>query len=246
MLSSFKSRFMGTAVSTVWHRTVPHIAVSRKMNGLRVFFDLNDNIDDLTRPSLLERELSTQIISREIGGQYWDIGCNIGQFAIPAAAAGHPVVAFDISMRACRLLRKSAVANRLPITVIEQAITIHPCLYSPPITARPTERMGSPSLLKASVQSLGLEDAWRTYGPPALVKMDIEGSENDFLNSQKWRELFQEAGFYWLLEVHPPITRMESLWGDVPHLLIDKDHYLFHRTGDEFKKLQGLFAGKPH
>jgi hypothetical protein len=104
--------------------------------------------------------------------------------------------------------------------------------------------MESPNSSGASVQSIGLEDAWEAHGPPALVKMDIEGSENDFLSSRKWRELFQECGFYWLLETHPPRTRMETLWRDVPHLLIDNDHYLFHRTGEAFKKLQEMFTEK--
>jgi len=230
---------MNSPLCSLWHKLAPHVTVRKVMDGLTIYFDLNDNIDDLTRPSFLRRETMTKWICEQISGNYWDVGCNIGQFAVPAATTGHNVVAFDISPHACRLLQKTATANKLAITVVDQALSIKHYSYSPPHTSRTDEKVCTDNPQEGGKDSLNFHDAWITYGPPTLVKMDIEGSEKAFLHSHEWKSLVREKGIFWLLEIHPPLTTKDDIWTDVPFLVLDEYHFLIYH--DQIT-LENLYA----
>lgn len=232
---------MDSWISRTWHNVIPHITVHRTVDHLKVFFDINDNVDDLTRPSFLRREPMVQWICNSIAGNYWDVGCNVGQFAIPAAALGHRVVAFDISPRACRLLQLSAKANDLPITVVDRALSVLPFSYAPPTTSRPSEHVSPTVPALSSKTSIAIHEALATYGRPTLVKMDIEGAECEFIKSPAWKSLLTTHGIYWLLEIHPPRVDTNMLWRDMPFLTLDEDHYLFHPSPSVLSALRAAW-----
>ena len=203
-----------------------------------MYFDLNDNIDDLTRPRLFDREPCVSWMLKHVSGTLWDVGCNIGQFAVPASLlAGNKVVAFDISPRSCRLLAKTAHFNKLPVVIVNQALSTVSFSYAVPASSRPTEDTGGCDLGSIQQVAMTFMDAARLYGVPALVKMDIEGGEKLFLESSAWKQWIVENGVYWIFELHSFKGAETLIWDDVPSLQMDETHYLCHANREEMNKL---------
>ena len=110
-----------------------------------------------------------------------DLGAHIGTFALAAAAAGCPVLAVEASSDNAALLRASASANRFrDVRVVTAAAVDRPGTveFSPRgpwgHVAAPAAGLPAESVLAVTVDELLTEAGVPT---PALVKMDIEGSE---------------------------------------------------------------------
>ena len=236
-VAAFKARFYQSWPSVLWHRCVPHWTVSRRMGGYRVFFDLNDNIDDLTRGDFLAREAFLPFVASRFSGLIWDVGSNIGQFAVPMSGRGCQVVAFDISPNSCALLERTARENRLPITVVPRPLGMTPFAFAPPATSRPTEDLQPAAPGDAAHTAMMIGEAVAAHGMPALVKMDIEGAERDFFLSNAWREWIRTNRVHWLVELHTHRLDMSVVWKDMPMLRFDEQHALFHPSPERIAVL---------
>jgi FkbM family methyltransferase len=217
------------------------------MDGVTVYFDLNDNIDDLTRPDFLNREADVLRMADCVQGPVWDLGCNIGQFAIPMSTRGCPVTAFDISPRACLCLRKTAEANHLPITVVNQPVGMEAFAFAIPGSARPTESTRPPDGISSAGVAMPFPEAVGKFGVPRLVKMDIEGAEAPFFQSLAWRKWILEEGIYWIIEFHPHVIDRAIAWTDVPSFWIDEFHGVYHRDEAAIERIRQMFPtpGQP-
>lgn len=241
-LARLKSNYCHRSLARVWHRLVPHVLVSRKMNGVKVYFDLNDNIDDLTRPDFFKRETDVLRIAECANGLVWDLGCNIGQFAVPMSSRGCSVVAFDISPRACACLQRTADANRLSITVVNQPVGMDAFSFAIPTSARPTEYTRPPDGTDASGVAIPFPVAVKKFGTPRLVKMDIEGAEAPFFQSRDWRQWILDQGIYWIIEFHPHVIDRSVAWTDVPSFWLDDYHGVYHRDPSEVDRIRQMFT----
>ncbi len=229
LLTAIKTGPARRTLAGLWHRLAPAVTVSRTVWDLRVCFDLRDNIDDLTRSraALEGREPDMQHVLRRVPGPVWDVGCNIGLFTFAALRTGHPVVAFDMSEKAVGLLARTVRRNGLDVTAVARALTVAPMTYSLPRTSYKGNRMAARDGVMR--ESLTVDDAVRCYGTPRLLKMDIEGGERAFFESEAFRNWILTEDIAWLVELHPQYGGTLE-WPDVPHLRLPHGPVaLYHR-----------------
>ena len=130
----------------------------------------------------------------------WDIGCNIGLYALYAAKLGHRVVAWDISPSAIELVNRSAAANGVAITTVPKAFTDHFENYTAPRTARAGNKL-TRGIYHSSV-SMMWRQAVELYGVPQFIKMDIEGAEGELLNDTDFMQWITGNQILFEVELH--------------------------------------------
>jgi FkbM family methyltransferase len=62
-----------------------------------------------------------ELVRREM--TEWDIGANVGLFSFAAASLGAQVVAVEADIWLANLMQRSALLNKLPVTVIPAAVS---------------------------------------------------------------------------------------------------------------------------
>lgn len=119
----------------------------------------------------------------------WDIGANCGVFAFSAAGA-RQIVAVEADPFLADLLQQSAALNNVPVAIVTAAAWSSRSLASFAIAAR---GRASNHLVGAGnsqtggergriiVPTVTLDDLLDHFGPPTLVKIDVEGAEIDVL-----------------------------------------------------------------
>ncbi len=116
----------------------------------------------------------------------WDIGANCGVFAFSAAAAG-TIVAMEADPFLANLLQQSAELNGVAVTVVPAAAWSDRGLAEFAIAARGRASNHLAAVAGHSqtggcrgtltVPTLTLDDLLDHFGPPTLVKIDVEGAE---------------------------------------------------------------------
>ena len=122
--------------------------------------------------------------------QLLDVGCNIGVFTLNAAILGHNVVALDANKVNLRMLSMSLTLNDLhdKVTLVWNAVSdVYEEVELRSMTGNVGGTFVRPVIGKArtsTVTTIKIDDLLPTFkGRPALIKMDIEGSEWKALNS---------------------------------------------------------------
>src|SRR5882762_8683653 len=117
--------------SGLWFKCVPSFAIKRSAFGVACYFDSRDTVAYwLMTRSALESERISSIMGSG-SGLAWDVGCNIGIYSLLMASRGRPVVAFDLSAKAVKLLNKSAKANGFRnIIGVARALSVAPIKYA--------------------------------------------------------------------------------------------------------------------
>ena len=135
------------------------------------------------------------------GESLWDMGSSLGFYAAWAATFpnNYRVIAFDISPRADRFLGKTIAANKLDgkVIIAHKPLTLYNTLYRPPLTAHQAN-----SLTRGREQSIHLAQAIELYGSPAVIKMDIEGAEEEFLANPAFWEFIRSGKIKLFVECH--------------------------------------------
>jgi len=213
----------GARLARAWHRYAPSFRVRRKVYGLTMYFDFRDNAVWWTRDAktLEDADESWEMLTR-FKGTVWDVGSNVGIFALRAASLGHKVIAFDISKRALDLLSSGARANGLTVTTVNRAFSTRSFRYEAPNTSD-TENAIHESPAGTS-QSITFSEAATQFGPPDLLKMDIEGAEMDFIKSDEFKEWIVKGRVPWVVESHSPEFE-KLLWKDCKFLRFDSNHF---------------------
>jgi FkbM family methyltransferase len=188
-----------------------------------MYFDFRDNAVWWTRDAktLEQADESWELLTR-FKGTVWDVGSNVGIFALRAASLGHSVIAFDISKRALELLDLSAKANNLNITTVRRAFSTRSFRYDEPGTSDTENAIReSPT---GSGQSITFMEAAKQFPRPDLLKMDIEGAEMEFIKSTQFKEWVVQGRIPWIVESHSPdFERM--LWTDCTFVQFDSNHF---------------------
>jgi FkbM family methyltransferase len=136
--------------------------------------------------TLERRKLSSFVRRIRIGDTVWDVGANVGLYALPSARACGPagrVFAFEPVPRNADCLRRHLVLNDLHnVEVVEAAVGRQAGRVRMVDGGSPSECHIDPGGA-LEVNAIGL-DQWRAAcdaPAPALVKIDVEGAEVDVL-----------------------------------------------------------------
>ena len=220
-------------MANLWHRLAPSFTVKKEFYGATMHFDFRDNFDALlvSDVDLKKREWPVMEIPEKMEGMVWDIGANVGYLSVRAAAAGRPVVAFELSERAVELLEKTKARNHFDFEIVPRAFLTEQVPYTPPTTSWSGNKIQVAD--DGSAQSITFQEAEEQFGMPALIKMDIEGAEEAFFNHAEWKQWLIEYKILWIVEVHSHMIGSTPVWDDVPYIILPSTHYVY--CSDESK-----------
>lgn len=219
--------WFGTLAAKAWHKLAPPIPVWKKIYGVSVCLDFRDSLVYwMAEPGHIERTEGFEHMIKNIKGDVWDVGCNVGIFALYAASKGHRVVAFDVSPKAIALLNKSAKKNGFEISAVSRAFGVSSFKYAPPTDADVQNRPNNTTNQNTETSMTYLE-AEVQFGRPSFIKMDIERAEIDFLKSVEFKNWIQTHHIPLLIEIHEK-NFWDLVWPDVPHLRFDDGHVFFN------------------
>jgi FkbM family methyltransferase len=116
----------------------------------------------------------------------WDIGANVGLFSFASAALGAEVVAVEADPWLADLIHRSALLNRLPVTVLPAAASDHQGITR----LYPSEEGKASNSLCGSgvaqtVIAVTLDSLLDHFAPPQVLKIDVEGIEYAVLNGAR-------------------------------------------------------------
>jgi FkbM family methyltransferase len=108
----------------------------------------------------------------------WDIGANVGLFSFAAASLGAQVVAVEADMWLANLMHRSALLNKLPVTVLPAAVSDHQGisrLYLSEQGKASNSLCGGGSA--QTVVAVTLDSLLDHFAAPQVLKIDVEGME---------------------------------------------------------------------
>lgn len=108
----------------------------------------------------------------------WDIGANVGLFSFAAAALGARVVAVEADIWLANLMHRSALLNKLPVTVLPAAVSDHQGiskLYHSDQGKASNSLSGSGPA--QTVVTVTLDWLLDNFPTPHVLKIDVEGLE---------------------------------------------------------------------
>ena len=108
----------------------------------------------------------------------WDIGANVGLFSFAAASLGAQVVAVEADMWLANLMHRSALLNKLPVTVLPAAVSDHQGISRLYLSE---QGKASNSLcgdgIAQTVVVVTLDSLLDHFAAPQVLKIDVEGME---------------------------------------------------------------------
>lgn len=206
-----------------YHRVCPRIEVTKRLFGLRCRVNINDHLMWLVFPPSRTIEVPSRELMSRYWGNVWDIGCNFGFYSMLAARSGNRVFAFDMSPRVLRMLERSCRLNRVAVTTVPHAMTPIPRTYAAPGTSACTNRCIAGS---GELQSITYLEAADRYGVPAFIKMDIEGGEQEFLESAAFQSWIEANRITLLVEMHHGYPLAAGAFPAMEREQVDHDHLL--------------------
>lgn len=218
---------IGPLLANTWHRLAPRYTIVKRIYGLDVCLDLRDHAIWLaTTTQGIEKGEGFDRMLRGVKGNVWDVGSNVGVFALYASSLGNNVTAFEISHEAIRLIKRSAARNGLRITIVPRAFAVRTFQYVAPPDAdtrnKPIE--GGVGPLETSIT---FKEAEAQFGQPAFIKLDIEFAEVEFLRSAEFREWIRVNRIPILIEIHDP-SYWDLVWPEVPSVRFSGSHVLLN------------------
>lgn len=244
LITTILGKLQAGSLAPLWHRFAPSITLSRKFKGLRLYFDSRDNAAALVVPaSMLEqREWPLLELPKHIDGPVWDIGANVGYLTLTAAGLGRKTTAFEMSARAAALLVRSREANGLNFEVVPRGFALEEKSYHAPGTSHPGNQIEFSD--DGSERTITYAEAEKSYGTPALIKMDIEGMEKGFFESPGFKAWIVEKEIIFVVEVHTRLLGFTPVWEDVPHVQLPSTHFLYCANKAKLNRLLETLAVK--
>jgi FkbM family methyltransferase len=190
--------------------------IQRRIYDYRMWLDLTD--PGLSRTMLLfgKRELEHKRLMEMIvvpGTTIFDIGANIGYYAVMESRLLGPsgrVIAIEPSAANVALLRRNLDLNGVQnVTVLEGAVSsvegekdIFLSRLSNLNTFHPLEGTETSPERTARVSTTTVRALARKYGPPTLIRMDVEGHEVEILDGMLEAVRAGELAPMIIFEVH--------------------------------------------
>lgn len=219
-----------------YHRLCPRLEVTKRLHGLHCRININDHLMWLVFPPAQTIEVPSRELMSRYWGSVWDIGCNFGFYSRLAAKSGNRVFAFDMSQRVLRMLEESCRLNGVTVTTVGQAMTVSPRTYAAPRTSACTNRCIADS---GDPRSITFQEAADRYGTPAFIKMDIEGGEREFLESEAFQAWLQDNRITLLVEVHHGYALEPDTFPTMRRRHVDAHHVLLEPRD------RAVHAGRP-
>lgn len=131
------------------------------------------------------------------GDTFYDLGAHVGFFSVCAASLGARVVAVEADAANAARLRRNAELNAAPIEVVEAAVWSEDGEVElvPGGSAKEFHAVPGRGVASVTVDSLAA-----VHGPPAVLKVDVEGAEVEVLTGA--RRVLAEAKPVVVCEVH--------------------------------------------
>jgi FkbM family methyltransferase len=108
----------------------------------------------------------------------WDIGANVGLFSFAAASLGAHVLAVEADTWLANLMHRSALLNKLPVTVLPAAVSDHQGISRLYLSE---QGRASNSLcgdgIAQTVIAVTLDALLDHFAAPQVLKIDVEGME---------------------------------------------------------------------
>ena len=217
----------GEFAARVWHRLAPPIPIWKKIYGVDVCLDFRDSLVYWAADSRqIEKAEGFDRMLKDIKGNVWDVGCNVGIFSLYAASQGRRVIAFDVSPKAIALLKRGIIKNGVAISTVTRAFAVNSFKYAPPTSADVRNRPDKISS-QSTETSITYLEAEAEFGRPNFIKLDIERAEVDFLKSAAFKTWIQTHRIPLLIELHEK-QFWDLIWSDVPHVRFDESHVFFN------------------
>jgi FkbM family methyltransferase len=206
---------LGRFLALLWHKLMPCFPIRRKVFGLQIYFDSRDHpCAWYATRNILEQSENIPKTLGQFRGRFWDVGSNVGFYSLWMASRGNPVVAFDISPKAISYVLKSAAKNGLKnIIGVPRAFSTESFRYQTPQTAVGGNQLKIAAGADAATAITYLEAAEK-YGVPAVIKMDIEGHEENFLRSDEFKQWIIRNKIAIFMELHSD-DFWQLLWPEV-------------------------------
>lgn len=108
----------------------------------------------------------------------WDIGANVGLFSFAAASIGAQVLAVEADTWLANLMHRSALLNRLPVTVLPAAVSDEPGISKLYLSedGRASNSLRGEGIAQ-TVISVTLDSLLDHFAAPQVLKIDVEGME---------------------------------------------------------------------
>src|SRR5438445_7260664 len=223
LIAAIRRTAVGAVLARLWHRCAPSFRVRRQVFGLTMYFDFRDNAVWWTLSAdKIERDEAIFDFLTSFKGTIWDVGSNVGIVSLRAASLGHRVIAFDISRKALGLLEASAKANGLSITTVPRAFSTRSFCYESP-SSSDTENAIRESA-EGKERSITFLEAAAQYPLPDLLKMDIEGGENEFIESEEFKRWILQNNIAWIVE-QITLDFNTKLCKDCKFFQVDSGHF---------------------
>jgi FkbM family methyltransferase len=199
--------------------------------GLRLLID--PRVEKYYWSGLYEAEVQEIVATRLASGDsMWDVGAHVGFLSAIAARTVGPtgqVIAFEPFPMNANRLRQTISQNGLGnVTVREVAVSA--VVGTSVFYLDPSTSMGSLVLAEGApwieVPTTTLDDELERFGPPALVKVDVEGSEDQVIEGG--RRLFSEVRPVLVIELlsEESLARAESLLPGYTFSRVDEMNFL--------------------
>lgn len=207
---------------SIWRKFCPNIIVQYPIHNVYYTLSLRDHFNFI----LMKSSDAIEQTKRWRGPVVWDLGCCIGTYSIPAACNGLRVYAFDISRLNTWCLGSTLFHNQ-----IQGVLPINYPVTPTIVDWTPILDSGSPTSILSNgtkLPSLSYLTAANLYETPNIIKMDIEGSEIDFLLYKPFKEWIMDFKIDIYLEVHKRTFCPEAIW---PEFKQEKEDYfiLIHK-----------------
>lgn len=175
---------------------MPSFPVWKTFSGNSVMIDSRDNLYWFFFSDKKIRKQIPELPKHH--GLVWDIGCNVGFYAVECANNGSRVVAFDISGKCCWMLKQTAELNHLNIVTVHRGFTVKTVNFQNEISSHTESKLQE----NGSLCSITWREAAVIFGIPKTIKMDIEGGEKEFLESKEFMDWIKKNKIEFICEKH--------------------------------------------
>jgi FkbM family methyltransferase len=116
------------------------------------------------------------------GMTVWDVGANVGLFSFAAASLGASVLAVEADIWLANLMHRSAVLNKLPVTVLPAAVSDAPGIVRLYLSeqGRASNSLSGTGPAQ-TVLAVTLDQLLDYFPAPQVLKIDVEGKEEAVL-----------------------------------------------------------------
>lgn len=200
----------------LWYSVMPSFPIQSRLYGLKMLYDARDNSSHwyLTNSYIEEMENVPKVLL-PFQGVLWDVGANIGLYScVWRKYGGDRAVAFELSPKAASYIKRNAERNKLSaIEIVPKGLSVRSLKYKIPADASAGNRITAPDNDSDTETTMTYKEAVAQFGIPDVIKLDIEGHENEFLGDSDFISFVKNNNVRLIVEFHNEeyLSRFPSL-----------------------------------